>query len=258
MEYMFADCPLLTSLDISNFDFVNYVNLNHFFYNCINLEYINFGKNNIRNYLYSIFWNVPDNIVVCTNSINIIKELNKTKTCYTIDCSGNWKLNKKKIINGTRLCIGSCANNTEFEFEYNDKCYKDCPNGNYTDNDFPSIKKCKCELEKCLSCPNVPLSKNLCTKCNNGYYPVENDPLNVGEYINCYKELKGYYLDKNDLLYKKCYYTCDTCEKNGDNFTHNCLTCNGNYSFQIIFNNYFNCYKNCNYYYYFDNEFIYH
>ena len=41
--------------------------------------------------------------------------------------------------------------------------------------------------------------------CNDNFYKIENDPFNIGEYINCYKEPKGYYLDKNELLYKKCY-----------------------------------------------------
>ena len=53
---------------------------------------------------------------------------------------------------------------------------------------------------KCLLCPNVSLNKNLCTKCNTNYCPKEYDPSNIGEYINCYKDLEGYYLDNN--LYK--------------------------------------------------------
>jgi hypothetical protein len=83
---------------------------------------------------------------------------------------------------------------------------------------------------------------------------MENDPSNIGEYINCYKEIYGYYLDKVDLLFKKCYETCDTCEIKGNNINHNCLKCNNDYSFEIIINNYTNCNKNCIFYHYFDNE----
>ena len=51
-----------------------------------------------------------------------------------------------------------------------------------------------------------------CTKCNENYYPLENDYLNIEKYFNCYNETpNGYYLDINNLLYKKCYYTCETC-----------------------------------------------
>ena len=56
---------------------------------------------------------------------------------------------------------------------------------------------------------------------------MESDPSNLGEYFNCYNEAPyGYYLDKNELLYKKCYYTCETCEIKGGNEFHNCLKCN--------------------------------
>ena len=50
---------------------------------------------------------VPDNIVVCINeSINssiIIPQL-KEKKCYNIDCSDNWKLKQKNIINSASGC----------------------------------------------------------------------------------------------------------------------------------------------------------
>ena len=87
------------------------------------------------------------------------------------------------------------------------------------------------------------MEKNLCTKCNIGYYPKENDIKNLGEYINCYNETEeGYYLDIN--IYKKCYYTCKTCEIKGNDKYHNCLICNSNYTFEININNYKNCYEN--------------
>ena len=38
---MFANCLLLTSLDLSNFDTSQVTNMNAMFYNCISLEYIN-------------------------------------------------------------------------------------------------------------------------------------------------------------------------------------------------------------------------
>ena len=39
---------------------------------------------------------------------------------------------------------------------------------------------------------------------------------------------------------------------------HNCIECNDNYLFRFQINNSFNCYKNCSYYYYFDNETNFH
>ena len=86
------------------------------------------------------------------------------------------------------------------------------------------MNKCKCELKQCLLCPPVPLSKGLCTQCNTGYYPKENDPKNLVEYIKCYNKINGYYLDNN--LFKKCYYTCNKCNIKGDYINHNCIECN--------------------------------
>ena len=179
---------------------------------------------------------------------NKILPLIKQRSCYVIDCSENWKKNQKKLKEST--CINSCEDDTTNKYEYNGKCVQTCSKGTLLNEP----NKCKCESEKCLTCPTVALNKKLCTQCNDGYYPMEYDSSNLGEYINCYKEPLGYYLDKSDLIYKKCFYTCETCEKAGSNSSHNCLTCNSNYSLGFNDSNYINCYKNCSYYYYFDNE----
>ena len=89
------------------------------------------------------------------------------------------------------------------------------------------------------------------------YYQKENDPSNLGEYINCYNQTpEGYYLDNN--FYKLCYHTCKTCNISGNKSNHNCIECNDNYPFIIKNENYLNCYENCSYYYYFDNEYNYY
>ena len=186
----------------------------------------NFSERKVLNtYKDNIFRGVPDNIVVCINkeiNQNIIIPQLKTKKCYNIDCSDNWGIKQKNIIN--------------------------------------SVNGCECELNGCLSCDNLNLSENkrICKTCNDNFYPLENASLIYENYSECYKEPIGYYLDTNDKLYKKCFDTCETCEIKGDNNTHNCLTCNANFPIYINYNNYINCYKNCSYYYYFDNNHIYY
>ena len=119
--------------------------------------------------------------------------------------------NKKKIINENNQCIDNCINSTQYKYEYNDKCYSNCPNGLLSDSTNIINYICKCELEKCLKCPTVALSLNLCTECNNNYYPMENDPSNRGEYINCYNQTPtGYYFDNIQKIYKSCYYSCQS------------------------------------------------
>ena len=48
-----------------------------------------------------------------------------------------------------------------------------------------------------MYCTLDSLKYDLCISCNNneGFYPKENDESNNNTYINCYKDLEGYYLD---------------------------------------------------------------
>ena len=257
MSYMFYSCLSLTSLNLSNFNTSQVTNIEYMFYNCSNLEYINLNnldESKLNDYK-NMFSNVPVNIVICideklTQNI-ILTELNDLN-CKVVNCSNNWKLIQKKIGNNNE-CIENCNKHSIYKFEYNGKCLENCKNGFLYDDNGIITEQCKCELDKCLLCPNVALKKNLCTKCNINYYPKENDPLNIGEYINCYNQSEeGYYLD-NNTIYKKCYHTCKSCNIKGNDFTHNCIECNDNL-FNVTINNFLNCYEKCNYYYYFDHE----
>ena len=172
--------------------------------------------------------------------------------CNIIDCINDWKSIQKKLINDNNQCVESCDN----KYEYNGKCYDNCEQGYLYDEYNNQLNECKCVLDECLLCPNFAFSKGLCTKCNTNFYPKEIDKFNLGEYIKCYQEPEGYYLDNN--FYKQCYYTCKSCNNSGNNVTHSCLECNDDYTIQIKYNNYINCYKNCNYYYYLDDEYNYH
>ena len=262
MFEMFYNCILLTSLDLSNFNTLKVESMYGMFYGCTHLEYINlqnFDENNLKQ-SNNMFYNVPNNVVICINESNTKNKIFpqiKNKTCYYIDCSNNWKTKQKKIISETDECIDNCIQDSFNKYEYNGKCYSNCTY-ELIYNDKNVTNKCKCELEKCLICPSVALNKTLCTKCNHEYYPMYNDISNIGNYFNCYKDIKGYYLDKNDLLYKKCYYTCNTCEIKGNNKTHNCLTCNNSFPLNIIVNNYTNCFEKCIYYYYLNKDNYYH
>ena len=55
--------------------------------------------------------------------------------CIVIDCSNDWKLKQKKIINNNNKCIDSCNNSTLYKYEYNGKCYENCNYYYYLDND---------------------------------------------------------------------------------------------------------------------------
>ena len=188
------------------------------FSGCKNLEYINL-KNFIENEdlsVTNIFNNVPDNIVVCLNkySTKIKTEIEK-KSNYTLNCSNDYK---------NYLINNSIIDSINFDTDY-------------------------------INCYDISLNEQLCIKCNEDYYEIENDNYTDKDgYIKCYKVPIGYYLDKNESKYKKCFYTCKECEITGNNITHNGLKCNDNYSYEIKTKDYFNCYINCSYYHYFDNS----
>ena len=131
-------------------------------------------------------------------------------------------------------------------------CYNSCEYGFYYDKENPEQKICKCSSDKCLLCSNVDPTKDLCITCNDSYYPIENDPIYIFPYINCYKEPEGYYLDYN--IYKECYHSCKSCLIGGDNIKHNCLECKFNFTFELEYNGTFNCFENCPYYYFEENN----
>ena len=225
MDYMFSGCSNLTSLNLSNFDTSYVFYMNNMFYGCINLEYINLNiLNELENY-ENMFVNVPDNLTLCINGEeNIVKKIFlqiKNKSCIIIDCSDDLNLSKqKKIIYNNNDCIVnynySSSQQTNSSRKLNDICQNELSRYN-----------------------------ELCSKCTNKYYPIENDPSNRGIYINCYKDLEGYYLD-NDSYKIQCYNTCKTCNIFGNYIDHNCTECNNMYTIKFEHNNnYLNCYYNC-------------
>ena len=157
------------------------------------------------------------------------------------------------LIPNKKICIDDCSKDKDFPFQNNGECVSSCSYGYYTDN---SNKIC-CPLEKCSQCTKESLAQNLCIKCNNekGYYAIYNEQINNSGNIHCYNNnIEGYYLDTDEKFYKPCYNSCKSCEKNGDDINHNCITCNSNYDFSINKNSYYNCYHKCDNYYYFNNE----
>ena len=78
--------------------------------------------------------------------------------------------------------------------------------------------------------------------------------MNANSYIKCYKDPKGYYLDKNDNSYKKCHLTCEACLQNGNFSNHNCISCGTNYTYELNLLNSLNCYNICPFYSYHDSN----
>ena len=160
---MFYDCASLISLDLSNFDTSKVEWFCYLFDGCSNLQFINllnFDESKVgeeNKYYTNMFTDVPDNVVICINDINnknkILSQIN-TKSCPLIDCSDDWKLKRQKIISETGTCINNCT--STYKFENNGKCYEECNNYFYLDdnniyhctqscpNDYPILKGNEC------------------------------------------------------------------------------------------------------------------
>ena len=192
----------------------------------------NFKESNL-NHVGDMFASLPNNLVVCINRNNIqnkiLDEL-ETKQCYTVDCSSNWKLNQRKIIKNIGQWIEDYENSNQYRYEYDNKCFNICPTGTKNDGN----NKCKCFYDKCFDCLAEAYTKNLCTKCNDDYYQKERNSRNTGKFFDCYKEQSGFYLEKDNSLYRACYHTCETCKEREADSNHKCTICKTNYIYLPI------------------------
>ena len=110
-----------------------------------------------------------------------------------------------------------------------------------------------CE-EKCLYCNEESKKLNLCISCNENknYFKVNyNKENNI--YYECLPKnspiLKKFYFNETTNEFRPCYETCGTCEKEGDEKFHNCLTCDINHMFRPDETPKNNCIAKCKFYY---------
>ena len=135
-------------------------------------------------------------------------------------------------------------------------CRESCINGYFIDDN--SIEKCKCTSNiKCKYCTEESNALDLCVTCNDeeGYYPKSDDEIREDGFINCYNYPEGYFL--NNSVYAPCYISCKYCTKLGDSLNNECSECKSGYETKNDFDNDNNCYKVCEYYYYYDENNIY-
>ena len=135
MNSMFKGCSKLEFLDLSNFD-TNFVNsMEGMFKSCSSLIYLNMKSLVIDNSINTnyIFSGCSDKLILCyekeyeqklTRDVNIIN--NCSDICFS---------DTKKIITELNKCVEKCnTSNSEYKYEYNNKCYKECPNNQICKN----------------------------------------------------------------------------------------------------------------------------
>ena len=154
----------------------------------------------------------------------------------TIDkCHPNCKICSQGPSNSDNNCL-FCNENTNSFYDLGN-CLIECPNGNFLDEN--NIPTCMCTNNiSCLLCDKNGLCKSC--KTQQGYYP-KSDENNTDEFINCYKDPVGYYLDNE--MYYPCYNTCKYCIEQGTEIDNKCTDCREGYSFNLDNENDKNCYE---------------
>ena len=198
------------------------------FFNCTN--YYNYAQDGCED-------GIPDGYFVNDTEWNTIDKCHEN--CST--CRG-------RGVEGDTNCT-KCKDGLHL---HRRNCYDYCKNGYLSTNP----RKCKCFEEKCKECSDPSLEYDLCISCNEGYFQKSDEPL-IHTFMECYKNPEKYYLDNNQ--YQPCFNSCLNCTGSGDYFNQHCMSCDAIYSFAIEkgFDKGFqvyNCYPNCSFYYYFDNN----
>ena len=214
------------------------------------------------------------------------KVFNESKKCESFNCSSNYNYEQTDCleqvpegfyINDTELktidkCHENCKTcikgptetntnclscNEKLRYHYFGNCFNSCDYGFYQDSS--GILKCKCGTQECSDYSEESLKQNLCIKCSEGYYTKDNDIIsNSSEFKKCYRNPPKYYFNYKTQNYHPCYSSCDRCYGQGNEQFHNCSICDSDHNLEIIKNksDYIskNCYVNCPYYFYFNND----
>ena len=177
MNYMFYNCTSLLSLNLNNFNTSSVINMEGMFSNCYSLISLNlfyFNTTSVIN-MNNLFLGCSEDLIYCineNNTNNIFSQINPDKNncsdiCFTKD--------KQMKINKDKKCIVDCVNDDIYRYEYNNICYKTCPNGTYSSlfNNYICIEECPYDLpylkdnNECVkNCNASELFNNKCRLIN--------------------------------------------------------------------------------------------
>ena len=188
---------------------------------------------------------------------NLIECLDKTPQGYYLDIEDGIY---KKCFENCIFCYGEgnrenhnckvCISNFTFlnETKFKNNCFTKCEyyyyfnetyDYYYCTEDFQCPKefnklviyKNKC-IDDCKKDDSYQYeyNKTCYEKCPDETYLLEDNNDNI-----CYdKAIDGYYLDKENETFKRCYETCYNCDEKGNKTINNCLECKTNYT---VYNN---------------------
>ena len=234
MQSMFSGCKSLESLNLNHFNTKNVQYMNEMFKDCENLRELNMSQSTSDSLssMYRMFYNCKNlkylNIFNLVEDFQSITEMFEGINDFTLcikeeeNIPNIYKLIKDKI---TRDCSSDCygtnkeRNSTQNNksccqfYEYNNKCYDKCP--------------AKTKIQDLT---------NICDyfECNNSYYNYKQDNC-----IDIDNIPDGYYINDTNTI-DKCHEDCKTCYNGSDDYSTNCLSCNGDNLYLYLGN----CYTN--------------
>ena len=264
MYDMFANCQKLLFVNLSSFDTSKVENMRGLFFRCSKLKYLdlqNFSALSLTNFWYTfcfcsklIYINLRNFKITYFKNDLLVDSFkgipSTTKYCIEDSETKNFLLNNK-YANCSDLCFQDnvivdldnekCICNGNYKFEYNNKCYKNCPQNMfqikaqkytcvdiipenyYLDKDDNIYKECYDTCKKCSQSGNNLIHN--CDECINNYQFLN------GAFIfskNCYSKNETYlmqndslnYMDKinKDLQEKLINEHCTTVLDNGDDY----------------------------------------
>ena len=246
IKQLFEGCLSLTSVDFSGFNTTSITSMNSLFKNCISLKYLNLSNFNTPKLetMSQAFSNCSSLTWVDLSNLDTseIKNMDSLffsclslENIYLQKVALNGKVNLSSIFNIAYQNLTFCSGDEDLSSLFPDNKYVDCNNGDIS----KSFKKFKCYMNNSLADD----SSYTCDICGVNFYRKYNETIDGNNNIKCYNTPEGYYLDENVSLYKECYSTCKTCEREGNETLHNCLLCKNIYRTELNELNYSNCYE---------------
>ena len=256
MDNMFYNCNSLKDLDVSNFDTSEVINMDNMFYDCSSLTTLD-----LSNFETPSLTSTKSLFLGCTSLISL--NINNFDTSHVLDMSlmfyNCYSLISLNLINFDTSSVAStchhiftninpifCSDDIKIagiahEITFINSCSNDC----FSNNHKIIVNEKKCTLNCSIDDTYKLEYNNICyEKCPNDTH------VSFDNMFLCQIFHEGYYLE-NDI-YKKCYSSCKTCNGEGNDNEHNCINCISNYIFLNETGKEKNCYKKCDYYYYFE------
>ena len=234
MEDIFSYCYELVSINVSNFDTSKVIIMKGMFYCCKKLKYLD-----LQNFNISSSVNFKYMFGGCKSLIYL-----NLKSFKIVNIFENMLFN---IFQGISQNIKYCVEDLETKYLLIGDNYANCSDICFKEDRILDIEQKTC-IETCAQGQFV--FKGEChEKCPNNSYIL----LRKGNHICTDIIPENYYLDDNDGIYKECYNNCKKCRQPGNETINNCDECQNGF---IFINESFvppqNCYKKCEYYYYFN------